>query len=133
MKTIVFGKNEYDLVSIDADSQKLCAVVQKENHTMDSIIKAVDGVESIVVYEDGEQIAVYNGYSKLFVAYYLKENDTVSVELSNTDIESQINNLSDSVTELNAVVDGLEDSQATQDLAIEDLAEAIDELTPTEE
>ena len=120
--------------------------IEKGSNTIDSIIADATNASVITALDDdGRVIGVYNGYTKLnsVITY---DGVTVSVSLLNEDIQSQLNAIMNSVNDIrndvanqNAIIDRvtlttqeLADSQITQDHAIEDLGEAVSDLTPEE-
>jgi len=145
MKTIKFHTKEYELVGNNVSLSHFQATIVKGENTFDEIIEDVSDVTEIKILENGETVAVYNGYNeRLAVSIY--ENNNISVELINSDIQSQLNALAASITsvknnvqtqdaaieDLAGTVDGLADSQDAQDLAIEDLANAVSSIVEPE-
>lgn len=135
MKTIKFNNTEYNLVfTAIENSTKLRITILKENHTIPEIADAVKDITTISILEDDEVVAQYNQYTDLvtlqsFSDYPINGEETDSViliEMVNGDLQEQINALTGKIT-------SLEESQVTQDGAIEDLATAVDELASMEE
>lgn len=147
---IRFDDVEYQLVNDGAynvETTHFQATIIKEG-TLDSIVENVTGVEEIEIVNDNDEIiAVFTGYTRRLAVVLYEDAEEVSVELLNTDIEGQIRNITDSISEIQEVqatqesaisdlgemTDALSEANDTQDLAIEDLAEVVDSLTPEEE
>ena len=107
----------YDLTDIpNRTSSRLQFSIVKGEHLFDEIIEDADGNETIDVYEDGEKIAIYNGYSNLFVACYVKEQGSISIELLNEDMQSQI--------------DAIGQEQDNQQGQIDSLNSTVNDITP---
>ena len=148
MQTVKFGNKEYELVGVSKTAAKLSITIKKNADTVDAIANAADGNNAVDIYSDGELTTRYSGFSKLFVIYLIKggEFDTVSIELDNTDLAAQIdalagdvsavqstvNSQNASINNLSSSVNNLTESQEIQDLAIEDLAEALSDVAPEE-
>ena len=159
MKLIKFNNIVYTLTCDEvSDSANLRVAIFKNENTIPEVAEVVSGVNTIYILEDEEIIAQYNGFTRLVSLSICDEyplqygngsspfGAAIIIELQNTDIQSQLNNVNASVTnlettvtenqattdaaisDLGEAVDGLVDSQATQDLAIEDLTEAVSEL-----
>lgn len=147
MKTIKFKTTQFELASdVNASPSHFQASIVKGDTSVDSVIAEAGDSTSITISEDGETVAVYNGYSTLFVVNYTKGSEIISVEMLNEDFQAQIDAISASVSDVASAqstqdaaindlagsVSELTDSQQTQDAAIEDLAEYVAELVPEE-
>lgn len=126
---IKFHEIEYSLLDIpNATYDHFQATIFKDEYSLDDIFDDIQGIERIEVTDGDEVVRIYTSYST-FIAlstYYLDpETRIISIELSNDNIQNQINRQGEEIAELI-------DSQETQDLAIEDLAEAVSDLTPEE-
>lgn len=138
---VKFGNTTYDIdgMNVNVSVTHFQVNVIKGNATIDKIIDdALSSDMIIVLNDDGERTGVYNGYTKL-VAATAYDMKVVSIELENPDVRSQIESLAaaqaDTAERLNVVegtTDDLQSSQATQDLAIEDLAQAVSDMAPEE-
>ena len=143
MKTIKFNKITYNLVNeLNVTATYLQATIEKGSDTFDAIIADTVNCNEITVKEDSAVIAVYNGYTKR-IAISIHEDDLISIELANTDIEEQINilqakqntqanaieSMDNDISNINTNISEITDGQATQDLAIGDLGEAVSELS----
>ena len=101
-------------------------MIEKGDHSYNDIISDTANVENIVVYDDEDEVeGVYSGYSTR-VAFTIMDN--ISIEFENTDIIGQVNSLASSVTTQAAQIAELEDTNETQDGAIEDLAEVVNSI-----
>lgn len=106
---------------------------EKGENSFDNIITDTLDAETITVYGlDDEVTGIYTGFTTRIALYVLSGNEQVSLELLNTDIESKINALTQSVSSLDAGVTELaeevavlNETQESQDAAIEELAESI--------
>ena len=133
MKSIKFRETYYTLVDdINVDATRLQATVEKGENTVDQIAANATGVETIYVYSDNELIGEYTGYTSA-IAFAL-HGTQVSIELANVNVlatlnslQSQVDATQSSVEGLAADVTSLNESQMSQDAAIEDLAEAMAE------
>lgn len=146
MRTIKFHTKEYELVGNNVSLSHFQATIVKGENTFDDIVEDVTGVTEIKILEDGETTAVYNGYTtRLAISIY--ENDNVSIELINNDIQSQLNTLATSINnvesnvetqgaaiaDLGSTVSDVVDNQQAQDAAITDLAGAVDGLVDSQD
>lgn len=139
---VKFGNAQYTVegMNVNVSATRFQVNVMKENATMDQIIADALAAETItVIGDDGETVGVYNGYTNL-VAATAYDTRVVSIELENADVRGQIDALTIAQAETESRLDQVEESteelqesQSTQDLAIEDLAEAVSDLTPEEE
>lgn len=101
MKKIKLKNNLYVLTNeINRTSSHLQFNVDKGENLFDDVIRDADGNDVIDVFEDEEKIATYNGYSTLFVACYVKTEDSISIELINEDIQSQIDTIDRNVEDM---------------------------------
>lgn len=141
-----FDNVEYDMVGahVNAMPTHFQVTILKGEATLDSIVANVQNCDEISVVDDSGAVqAIYRGYTKIN-AITTYDGNAVSVELLNTDLEAQLNNMANMVAQLQLVqnqqggrieqvAEDLDSSQATQDLAIEDLGEVVSELIPEEE
>lgn len=119
MRYIILNNHLYELVSIPNQTiSTLQFNVAKGDSTFDQIIIDADGNQIIDIYEDEEKVATYTGYATFFCASYIKEQGTVSIELSNRDMQSQINSLDVNIdniqTQINNVIDDVEEITPTE-------------------
>ena len=135
MQSIKFHTAEYEVVTFNVSTIRFQVTLKKGDATIDSIVADTEDANNITIIEDGETKGVYTGYTNR-IAISIYDNDNISVELKNADLESQINALENSIAAVqsdvssqSATITDLVDSQATQDLAIEDLGDAVSELS----
>lgn len=117
MKTIIFKSLEYQLLSLDVVSSRLSASIVRGEYDIDTLLSEVETSESITVKENGSIIGVYNGYTNLLALSV--HTDSISVELINVDIQTQI--------------DAISQTQTEQGEAISNLGDEVSALTPYEE
>lgn len=117
---IRFFKNEtantFNLVdNINVSPSRLQATIFQENFTMEFIAECVKDNTEIQILDDSEIIGIYEGYSDLFALsmYYNQDDEVVSIELMNADIESQIDNLSVIQTQQGTAIDTLNEEMST--------------------
>lgn len=131
---IKFHETVYTLVNNPyVFSTRFSAVFEKGENTFDDIIADTLNAETITVYDDEDEVkGIYTGYTTRIALYVLDNNDSVSLELLNTDVEARIEELTGTVSSLDAGVTELAENIATlnetqdsQDAAIEELAENI--------
>lgn len=124
---VKFHDVKYDLTSRpNIFSTRFQCMIEKGDHSYNDIISDTANVENIVVYDDEDEVeGVYSGYSTR-VAFTIMDN--ISIEFENTDIIGQVNSLASSVTTQAAQIAELEDTNETQDGAIEDLAEVVNSI-----
>lgn len=134
---IKFHETIYDILGvINITSTHFQTSFKKGNNTFDFIINDTLNTNEITIYNDENEIqGIYTGYTSRIALYILDDNETISVEFANKDIQSLIDSLTATVTtqevaieDLGEATNALAEDNATQDLAIEDLAEAISEL-----
>jgi len=135
MQSIKFHTAEYEVVTFNVSAIRFQVTLKKGDATIDSIVADTEDADNITIIEDGETKGVYTGYTDR-IAITIYDNDNISVELKNADIESQIEALENSIVAVqgdvssqSATITDLVDSQTTQDLAIEDLGDAVSELS----
>lgn len=150
MKTIKFGDVEFKLVYdvVEDSTAHIRITVHKENFDILEVADAAHECERIVVYEDGVGVKVYENFTELDAVQLFKDypianeefGPVYSIELTNADIQSQldallgrVNNLEVSQELQSNAIGSLEESQEVQDGAIEDLGEAVSALEPIEE
>lgn len=101
MRKIKLNNKLYELVNEpNRSASNLQFNVDKGLNTFEQIIEDADGNDIIEIYEDDEKVATFNGYSTLFVACYVKAEDSISIELINEDIQSQIDNIDRNVEDM---------------------------------
>ena len=142
---IKFHETIYNLIDMpNVLPSRFQATIEKGDNTFDSVIADTVDVENITVY-DGEVKAIYTGYNRR-IAICIYPDDNISIELENTDIQSQIDSLTttlsavqeaqattdSAIAELGETVNSVSETNDTQDEAINDLATAVDELSGTE-
>lgn len=107
MKTIILNNISYNLVdSPNVSADRIQATILKENHAVETIVEDAKGNEVITVKEDDEVVGVYNGYTDFMCAYLYNHDEdvVVSVEITNHDMQSQINIMHEEVvTNANAI------------------------------
>lgn len=135
MQSIKFHTAEYEVVGVNISAVRFQVTLKKGDATIDSIVTDTENANTITIIEDGETKGVYTGYTDR-IAISIYNDDNISVELKNADLESQIAALENSVAAIqsdvsshSATINDIVDSQATQDLAIEDLGDAVSELS----
>ena len=130
MKSIKFGSVVFNLVdTVNIDTTRLQATIYPGNYTMEQIASATRDCNSIQIVDEGKIIGQYAGYT-VPVAYtlnYMNTEDTpvVSIELANLDILSQINTLTDQISEQANAVTALSSSVNDIDGAVQAIAEAL--------
>ena len=144
---IKFHNTKYELLdNPNLSVSRFQATIAKGGNTFDSILADTFNIENIIILDGEEVKAVYSGYNKR-IAISIYEDDSVSIELENNDIQSQIDAISADVTaiqnaqettdaaiaELGDTVNSVAEVNDTQDAAINDLADVVNELSPTEE
>lgn len=109
MRYIKFNTTSFPLASVEnvSISRLQATILKTEEVTVENVIDAIADLETVSIYQEDELVGVYNGYTDL-IATVVRANQaidnqgttatTISVELLNHDIQSQINDLSDSVT-----------------------------------
>lgn len=113
MRKIRLNNKLYELVNEpNRSASNLQFNVDKGLNTFDQIIEDADGNDIIEIYEDDEKVGTYKGYSELFVASYVKGNDSISIELINNDIVQQIEDLNSSIDELDEDIEGVKQDVA---------------------
>ena len=131
MKQIKFNSTAFDLVGdVNVDTTRLQATVYKGELSVDEIARTTKDCNIIQVVEDKKILGQYSGYTKP-IAYslnYLASGEpTVSIELENQDITSQINDLKEQISSQADVVTGISGSITRLDEAIDGLATIIGE------
>lgn len=100
---IKFDNFEYQLVSdysYNVEPTHFQANVVKKT-TFDDLINNTTEVETITILTDEDEIiGVYNGYTKRTVITIYDNEDSASVEFLNTDLEAQINAMTNSILQL---------------------------------
>lgn len=125
MKTVLFNTNEYQLVYYAFDnSTRLRITILKENYTIPDLADDLKNINSITIKEDDEVIAQYENFTNLMAINiyndYPIDNErldkVISIELENTNLAQQIQDLTNSVSQ--------------QQTSIDTLNEQVSELTP---
>ncbi|MBO6239808.1 MAG: hypothetical protein J6O61_03060 [Butyrivibrio sp.] len=131
---IKFHETIYNLIDMpNVLPSRFQATIEKGDNTFDSIIEDTVNPTEITVYNDDEEIVgVYTGFNKR-IAITIMEN--VSIELENTNLQSQIDALisqvqtqETAIADLGETVNAVSEVNDTQDSAISDLADAISEV-----
>ena len=126
---VKFNQTKYNAVDrghfINFDFQ--ISIIKGENDSIDDILNEARNAETVEIYLDDTLIAVYDSYTQ-FKSLFVSSETMITVMMTSTDIMNQLNNISNTVIGMENSINSLEDSQATQDLAIEDLGEAISDL-----
>ena len=106
------------LFSPNISASRFQVSIAKDDYTLDEILSEVSQSESITMLEDEEVTGIYNGYNNLIAVsvYPSGESYTVNIELENSDIQAQIDALTQTVNNVQQVQ--------------EQQASAIEELTP---
>lgn len=113
---IKFHNTKYELLdNPNISASRFQATIIKGGNSFDSIINDTVDADEIVIIENDEIIGVYNGYTKR-IAISIYQDDTISVELDNTDIQAQI--------------DTLTESFLTQQTSIDKINDSLDSITP---
>lgn len=144
---IKFHDTLYNLIANpNVMSTHFQATFEKSDNTFDAIATDTLNTDEITVYDGEEVKAIYSGFTKRIALYVLDGNEHVSVEFENTNIQSQIDSLTatlsavqeaqattdSAIAELGDTVNSVAETNDTQDEAINDLATAVDELSGTE-
>lgn len=107
---IQFHETKYELVGMpNVSTVRFQATIDKGENTFDSVIADTVDIENITVYDEEEVKGIYTGYNKR-IAISIYTNDNISIELENSDIQSQIEALTSSVSNQQAQIDDLTDS-----------------------
>ena len=142
MSKIVFENTHatYTLAGpINREDVHMQASILKENHTIDEILVNSNGNEVIKITDDaGNVMQVLTGYTNMYALNVMNNaSGVVSVEFYNEQLKTNFGQLASRVDSIAAAqnsqatqINDINDQQATQDLAIEDLGEAVSELTP---
>ena len=106
---VQFHQTMYDLVQAPYVYQtRFQCAIEKGEHTYDSIIEDTVDPQEITVYDDEEQvIGVYSGYTHRIAITIM---DNINIELENTDIAQQIQDLTDSINAQQAQINSKIDS-----------------------
>lgn len=116
---IKFHTTKYELLdNPNISSSRFQATIIKGDNSFDSIIADTVDVENITVYDGEEVKAIYSGYDKR-IAISIQTDDSISIELENSDIQSQIDIISANLI--------------TQQSQIENISDSVDELNNTVE
>ena len=130
MKSIKFGSVVFNLVdTVNVDTTRLQATIYPGNYTMEQIVASTKDCNNIQIVDEGKILGQYAGYT-VPVAYalnYMNSEDTpiVSIELANLDILSQINTLTNQVSEQATTVSALSSSVSDIDSAVQAIADAL--------
>ena len=124
MRKIRLNNKLYELVNEpNRSASNLQFNVDKGLNTFDQIIEDADGNDIIEIYEDDEKVATYTGYAAFFCASYVKDQGTVSIELLNSDMQSQINSIDETLG-------GVSESLQNQSELVDGLREDVNAITP---
>lgn len=115
---IKFHKITYNLVGEpNTMPTRFQATFEKGDYSFDFIITDTLNTDEITVYNDEDEVSgIYTGYSSRIALYVLADNNHVSVELENANIQAQI--------------DALTASVSAQQTEIDSLSDSVEELTP---
>lgn len=167
MKYVILNNTEFEMVNYSVLPERISFTIAKNDKTVEEIAAAAENNDTIVIKEDGETIATFNGYTDLLSTVFTRNalvhvdgtrKDIVCVEILSKTMQTQINALSrriddvvyDQTTLDNAIInigeeinnidttitehtEEFEESQGTQDAAIDDLANMIDEIVSENE
>ena len=99
---IKFSTTLFNLVDdVNQTSSRFQATILKEDSTFETILDEIKGSTEISIYNDDEELEkVYSGFTTIVAIVYHSENDSFSIEMSNSDLEAQINNLTATVNEI---------------------------------
>ena len=107
---IQFHEMKYELLDTpNVSTARFQATIDKGENTFDSVIADTVDIENITVYDEEEVKGIYTGYNKR-IAISIYPDDNISIELENSDIQSQIEALTTSVSNQQAQIDELNDS-----------------------
>lgn len=149
MKTIKFNNKEFKLPhNVVVEGTAIRAEVLKEDYTLPEIMPLISGVEEIQVLEEEKVIEIFTGYTdvtclQVFNDYpvdYEVKGSVISIRLSNPGIHNQITNLEaqvqaqeTAIADLGEMVSSENETNTLQDSAIEELADAVNTISPEEE
>ena len=99
---IKFSTTLFNLVDdVNQTSSRFQATILKEDSAFETILDEIKGSTEISIYNDDEELEkVYSGFTTIVAIVYHSENDSFSIEMSNSDLEAQINNLTATVNEI---------------------------------
>lgn len=153
MQTIVFHEKSYEIANMpNILADRFQINLKKGSSTMDEILKDVDGAELIKIYDDEQLIATYTNYKKFFAMTVIQnmnenvmdEDLVISIELTNTSMQEQINQLEAQLAQLRELQDAqgeqldknsetLDSVAATQAAALEDMGSEISTVADAQE
>lgn len=130
MKSIKFNSTVFNLVNdINVDTTRLQATVYKGDYSVEQIAASTRDCNLIQVLEDKKIVGQYSGYTKpLAVSMYFAGDDTtpiVSIELTNDDVISQIDQLNSRVTAQAAEVSNISTTVRDIDTVVQALTDTI--------
>lgn len=135
---IKFHSKFYNVIGYNNVEHRLQVTIEKGDDTFDSIISDTVDAEEIIIVDGEETIGIFTGYTHR-VAICIYSDDTVSVELENTEVKDQIANLEaqvqaqeSAIAELGEAVSSESETNSVQDAAISELADAVSTITPEE-
>lgn len=117
MKTITFNTTEYEIERDPNVSASRIQVALVDNEvSIDKLREELDGIDTITIKEDNKVVGVYTAYTTLLAICV--SSDNISVEMLNTDLQKQIDNMS---VELNTI----RTTQVEQASSINDILKQI--------
>lgn len=151
MLKIRFKTLDFELASTPSVlADRLQVTIVKGTASMEDLLAETDNVENVVIYEDDKISSVYKGYNKLFALTLIRsvntpiEKQKVSIELQNTDLQDQVNQLyttinrlqTQSVTQgaqLNTINTQVAEISSLQSSALDDLGTELSALAEAQE
>ncbi len=109
MRSIIFHSNSYEVVGRpNKSADRLQILIKKGTHTLDEILDDVQSIQLIKLYEDDSLSSVFTGYKHFYAFTVLTdpnagvapEDMTISIEIQNSDLQEQINVLSNTLEKL---------------------------------
>lgn len=130
MKSIKFNSTVFNLVNdINVDTTRLQATIYKGDYSVEQIAASTRDCNLIQVLEDKKIVGQYSGYTKpLAVSMYFAGDDItpiVSIELTNDDVISQIDQLNNRVTAQAEEVSSIHTSIRDIDTVVQAISDAI--------
>lgn len=119
MKTIKFNDTSYELVyDVIKESSRIRITIYKNDLSLADVASVVTDVNQIQVLEDDEVIAIFNGYTfpvalNIYNDYPFSAEafgSVISIELENTDMQSQIDAINNQID----IIVSVQESQEAQ-------------------
>lgn len=86
---------------VNQTSSRFQATILKEDSTFETILDEIKSSTEISIYNDEEELEkVYSGFTTIVAIVYHSDNDSFSIEMANSDLEAQINDLLSTVNEI---------------------------------